>query len=141
MVSDNDSNIVGVVINVLKYKHFGCFAYTIKLILQDALKIPQHVINSVKGVVRYFKRSSKWNRKTYCCSKKYGYGAKTLIQEVSTKWNSTFYMLDRIVELKDAIKITIALINKLLLLLTEEGWKIWFRTYQFEDVTRSISGR
>ncbi|XP_046686717.1 zinc finger BED domain-containing protein 4-like [Homalodisca vitripennis] len=50
IVSDNASNIVGAITNELKLKHFGCFAHTINLILQDALKVCQSLTDRIKAI-------------------------------------------------------------------------------------------
>lgn len=144
IVSDNANNIKAAVANELKMKHFGCFAHTINLILQDALKIPKELIEKIKTVVNHFKRSSISLEKLVSVQKSMGLEPKKLLQEVSTRWNSTFYMIERYFHLKDAIKATIALINKDLPVLSEEEWEICNELCvvlgPFEEVTKQISG-
>lgn len=58
VVSDNAYNIKGA-ITILGLKHFGCFAHSLNLIVQDALKLStiSDIINIVKLIVAVFKRS------------------------------------------------------------------------------------
>ncbi|XP_068083192.1 zinc finger BED domain-containing protein 4-like [Anabrus simplex] len=69
---------------------------------------------------------------------------KKLIQSVPTRWNSTFYMLSRFVELKDAIKVTTALTSNTLPVLSEEEWEICKDLCTvlkpFEEITKQLSG-
>lgn len=57
VVSDNAYNIKGA-ITMLDLKHFRCYAHSLNLIVQDALKIPfiSNIISKV--IVGHFKRSS-----------------------------------------------------------------------------------
>ncbi|XP_046685571.1 zinc finger BED domain-containing protein 4-like [Homalodisca vitripennis] len=144
IVSDNASNIVGAITNELKLKHFGCFAHTINLILQDALKVCQSLTDRIKAIVSHFKRSTSATEKLREVQKNLGLEPKKLVLQVATRWNSTFYMLQRISELKDAVKTTVALINKEIPVLTEDEWKTCSELVMvlepFEEVTRNISG-
>ncbi|XP_047004627.1 zinc finger BED domain-containing protein 4-like [Schistocerca americana] len=49
---------------------------------------------------------------------------KKLVQEVPTRWNSTLYMLERIVEIKDAVKTSLVLFTVDFEQLTDEEWNI-----------------
>ncbi|XP_049946251.1 E3 SUMO-protein ligase ZBED1-like [Schistocerca serialis cubense] len=49
---------------------------------------------------------------------------KKLVQEVPTRWNSTLCMLERIVEIKDAVKTSLALSTVDFEQLTDEEWNI-----------------
>lgn len=146
IVSDNASNIVGAVVNELKMKHFGCFAHTINLILQDGLKVVdvKVLVERVKSIVSFFKRSSTGNEQLKTAQSQLGLEPKKLIKEVPTRWNSLFYMIERIVELKNPVKTTIALINKDVAVLTEEEWVVCEELATvlrpFEEVTRNMSG-
>lgn len=45
---------------------------------------------------------------------------KRLIQDVDTRWNSTFYMVSRFLELKEAVRSTMALVDRDLPQITAE---------------------
>lgn len=144
-VSDNASNITNALQVQLGWKHFGCFAHTLNLIVTDALDSVQPIINKVKSIVTYFKRSTSSNTKLMKYQNQSGVEIpKKLIQDVATRWNSTFYMVERFVELENAIRATIGIVNDSLNQLTLEEWNILKELCQilkpFEDATKCISG-
>ncbi|KAJ8930409.1 hypothetical protein NQ314_016804 [Rhamnusium bicolor] len=95
-VSDNASNIKSAISTELGWKFFGCFAHTLNLTVQDALILVLPIIDKVKTIVSHFKRSTIANSKLMQFQKQSGIDIpKKLIQDVSTRWNSTFYMLQR----------------------------------------------
>lgn len=102
-----------------------------------------NIINKVKTIVTHFKRSNTaWNK-----LKKYQEQAnktvKRPIQDVVTRWNSTFYMLQRFMELKDEIKC--ALGSSAIISLTSYEWDICEALIVVlepsEEVTREMSGQ
>ncbi|CAH0719244.1 unnamed protein product, partial [Brenthis ino] len=62
------------------------------------------LISKVKAIISYFKRSNLAWTKLKKKQEQANKVAKRPIQDVVTGWNSTLYMLNRIVELKDEIK-------------------------------------
>jgi DNA-binding transcriptional regulator PaaX len=55
-VSDNAANIKKAIKEDLKWRHFGCLAHTINLIVQDALKsIEPLIVEKAKALVSHFK--------------------------------------------------------------------------------------
>ena len=65
-------------------------------------------------------------------------------QDCTTRWNSTFYMLKRFLESKDAIISTLAIVNAPVDALTQEEWEVVEEVFRilepFEQVTVEISG-
>ncbi|CAM4671516.1 unnamed protein product, partial [Leuciscus chuanchicus] len=65
-------------------------------------------------------------------------------QDCTSRWNSTFYMLKRFYESKDAIISTLAIVNALVDPLTQEEWEEVEEACRvlesFEQVTLEISG-
>ncbi|XP_049769752.1 uncharacterized protein LOC126108523 [Schistocerca cancellata] len=57
VVTDNAPYMKNAVSTILKWKHFGCYADTLNLVVQDALKNVQEVHQKVKTIVGLFKRS------------------------------------------------------------------------------------
>jgi len=100
IVSDNAYNIKGS-ITILGLKHFGCFAHSLNLIVQDALKISTilDIISILKSIVGHFKRSSNASHELDKYQRNSRTIPKQIIQNIATRWNSTYYMLCRFTEL------------------------------------------
>lgn len=83
------------------------------LVVEDALTVVKDILEKVKNIVAYFKGSSTATDKL----RKYqvqqsGSIPKKLKQSVPTRWNSTFFMLQRFVELEEAVRATLALVQR-----------------------------
>ncbi|XP_036317569.1 zinc finger BED domain-containing protein 4-like, partial [Rhagoletis pomonella] len=141
-------NIKSAVENNLKWKHLGCLAHTLNLIVKDGFKCSDEinlVITKTKTIVGFFKRSSTANLKLIEYQRNQGTSQPLkLLQDTPTRWNSTFYMLERFLQLEEAIKTTIALCNADLPLLSFTEWSILKQLCQilkpFEMVTKDFSG-
>lgn len=110
-VTDNANNVKKAVED-LKWRHFGCLAHTINLIAQDGLKSINHLIEKIKLIVAFFKRSNLAKEKLDSFQKQNEKTPKKLIQSVPTRWNSIFYMLSRFLELKEEIRATLAVLGQ-----------------------------
>jgi hypothetical protein len=62
-VTDNNCNIKKAINSHLQRKHFGCYALTLNLIVQDSLEEVQELVNKIKTIVAHFKRSTTANEK------------------------------------------------------------------------------
>ncbi|KAF0706619.1 zinc finger BED domain-containing protein 6-like, partial [Aphis craccivora] len=125
-VSDNAYNIKNT-LTTLGFKNMGCFAHTINLIFQSALALEEDLISKVKTIVTYFRKSNGIKE------------PKKLIQDVQTRWNSTYYMISRFVELETSIRGTMGLLNNAPNNLKPEEWIILQELIQvlksFEEAT------
>lgn len=144
-VSDNANNIKSAITNELGWKFFGCFAHTLNLTVQDALSLETDVIQKVKTIVSHFKRSTKANTKLQDFQKQYGVDQpRKLIQDVVTRWNSTYHMLARFIELENPIRSVLGLLDERLPRLTSEEWVFLKELCEvlrhFEDATNCVSG-
>lgn len=130
IVSDNASNMKSAV-ERMGYKHFGCYAHTINLVVKHctventADERIRLIINKVKSIVSYYKKSVKATERLIIYQKQNGITVpKKVLQDVPTRWNSSLKMLERFIELEDAIKATMALSDESLETLTAEEWRI-----------------
>lgn len=147
VVSDNAANIQSAIKDVLKLKHLGCTAHNLNLILNDALKHVSDLVAKVRTIVSHFRRSTKANEEFFAEQRKDGLEPKKLKLEIATRWNSTFYMLQRISELQKYVKTSFVLLNleeKGIQNLSSEEWKIISDLCEilcpFEEFTNYISG-
>ncbi|XP_050059751.1 zinc finger BED domain-containing protein 4-like [Aphis gossypii] len=103
---------------------------------------------NIKGaitiLVGHFKRSSNASHELDKYQQNSGTVPKKIIQDIATRWNSTYYMLCRFIELENAIKATLAILDTNLPTLSPDQWKICKELClvlkPFEEVTKTVSG-
>lgn len=104
IVTDNAANMIKAC-DIFKKRHLPCYAHTLNLIMQDMLGLEciKEILTKCKEIVRFFKSSTVGTEML----KKEQRATKTpeykLIQEVSTRWNSSYYMVKRILEIVDPL--------------------------------------
>ncbi|CAG4984004.1 unnamed protein product [Parnassius apollo] len=101
--------------------------------------------NLVKTTVAYFKRSAQAWEKLKKYQEQAGKSPKRPLQCVSTRWNSTFYMLQRFVELKEEVNSALSNLNAISISLTAVEWKLCEHICNIlkpcEEVTREVSAQ
>ncbi|XP_035993649.1 zinc finger BED domain-containing protein 4-like [Fundulus heteroclitus] len=95
----------------LKLRHHICIAHTLNVLVKRVLD--QHPVLSglrAKGrkLVGYFRSSTTAKEKLTQVQLQLGMQATKLMQEVETRWNSTYLMLQRLVELREPVGATLA---------------------------------
>ncbi len=114
LVTDNAANVVAAA-RILGWKHIPCFAHTLNLIVQAAISADTplaHLKKKCKDIVTFFHHSAKATDKLREIQKQLGIPEAKLMQEVETRWNSTFYMFKRIIEQQEAVTTTLCLQGK-----------------------------
>lgn len=109
IITDNGANMIASVNNVLgKNKHTPCFAHTINLVSESVVKHQsiEPLITKVRNVVLWIKKSvniSDTLRKVQIESGVPEGCVQKMVLDVKTRWNSTFYMLQRFIEMVNII--------------------------------------
>lgn len=146
IVSDNAANIKAA-IELLKIPHMPCAAHTLNLTVMDSMnkiKEVEVLLNKCRNIVARFKRSTvamdilkaeQINRQQPVLK---------ILQDVSTRWNSQYYMLQRILEIKDSLLIAITKLDDPPEFLTQDENKLIQDLCNclepFENATQQLSG-
>uniref|UniRef100_A0AAV2L4T4 HAT C-terminal dimerisation domain-containing protein n=1 Tax=Knipowitschia caucasica TaxID=637954 RepID=A0AAV2L4T4_KNICA len=103
----------------------------------------QEIIKKVKSITEFTRRSTVATAKLREMQQQMGQPQLILKQDVATRWNSTYYMLKRITEVKEPLISTLALINPQLQVLSQADWEIIKEACDvlqpFEEVTVELS--
>lgn len=128
----------------------SCFAHTLQLALHDSILTQPSVADLIalsRKIVGHFKHSSSATTSLHAIQEQIGLPKHQLHQDVVTRWNSTYQMLERLIEQKRAVSLYIAECdekNKKALTLTTSQWVLATRIVAilqpFEQLTREISG-
>ena len=146
VTTDNANNIVAAV-RLNKWNHIPCFAHTLNLIIQDSLQESKELTDirkKCRNIVTYFHHSSKATDKLASIQARLNLDNLKLIQEVQTRWNSVFYMFERLMEQHEAVTTTLCLLDKSDLCLSSEEIECMKSAVSllkpFEAATREVSG-
>lgn len=108
IASDNAANILAA-IRLTGWKQVPCFAHTLNLIVQSSLETIAELQSKIKKIVEFFKRSTQASCKLKEMQTQLGKPILSLKQDCVTRWNSTFDMINRILEVKDSLMSVIAI--------------------------------
>lgn len=144
-ISDSANNIKRA-LRLNQWNHLACFAHTINLIVAASIdKDPELVelIQKIKKIVTFFHHSTKAMDRLHVNQNRLNLPNHKLIQQVDTRWNSVYYMLERYLEQHEAIRTTLCLLDKNEIIIPSDSNVILREAVQilapFEAVTREIS--
>ena len=128
------------------WRHLPCFAHTLNLIVQEATEKDAELAElrqKCRSIVTYFKQSVKARDKLTEVQKQMGGEEKKLIRDVVTRWNSSYYMYERLVEQYKAVNTTLCFFDHSQLCLSSPEVSIMSDAVKmlrhFEQATREIS--
>lgn len=141
IVTDNAANVTAAANEVSN--HIGCYAHTLNLIVKSAIIPISEIIEKGKAIVSHFKKSSHALAKLHEVQRQMNLPELKLIQDVPTRWNSTFEMLKRLFANREPIISTLALLRYGEETLTETEWEIIEQLIPllevFDDITKELS--
>ncbi|KAK0144577.1 Zinc finger BED domain-containing protein 4 [Merluccius polli] len=145
VVTDNGANMVSAV-HKAGWKHYPCIAHTLNLVVKDGIKAVHEVVQlltTCSSIVSFFHHSAKATEKLKQIQKQLKVAEHKLIQSVETRWNSVFYMLERLHEQREAVTTALCLLGKNSLCLNDEEFSMIHLTVEalrpFEEVRREVS--
>ncbi|XP_038124484.1 zinc finger BED domain-containing protein 4-like isoform X2 [Cyprinodon tularosa] len=112
IVHDNGSNMVAAA-RLLEEKHgwfsVRCAGHTLQLIVNSTLKEPSinKATGAARNLVEHFRRSELANSKLKK-QQQMNTAEHKLIQDVNTRWNSTYYMMERLLEQRWPVTATLS---------------------------------
>ncbi|XP_052393278.1 zinc finger BED domain-containing protein 4-like [Carassius gibelio] len=144
VLRDNASNMKKAM-DEMDVASLGCFAHTLQLVVHEGLLSQRSVSDALangRKIVGHFKHSPLATTRLEEIQKDLQMPTKRLHQDVATRWNSTYYMLESLLEQKRSIS-AYGADHDLPVTLTSYQWalleKIIIVLAPFEELTRQIS--
>ena len=94
-----------------KYESVSCAAHTVQLSIEDSLHdCPniQSILHKCERIVKFFKKSTSGYNRLVDAQRQLGLKELKLLQNVKTRWNSEFYMLERVYQNKNPLKLVLS---------------------------------
>ena len=92
VITDNAANMVAA-IKLTGWNHYGCFAHTLNLIIQDSIAVKNPLHLKVKAIVEFFHRSTVASEKFKEIQAQMSTDMPLkLPMDVVTRWNSIYHM-------------------------------------------------
>jgi len=147
IVTDNSETMTEAV-KLLKQEHLSCFAHTLHSLVTNSLaKVDglADVLQKVKNIVQFFnrdKQSETFTVQQQETPETRQSQPKKLISDVKNRWNSSFYMLQRYLELHALVSTALNLLEKEEMIITTEESEVLssvvIALQPLEEVTREL---
>lgn len=129
VVTDNGANIKNAIHEHLKKHHHPCVAHTLNLSVMEALSSSSNnnfsmLVKKCKAIVTHFKHSVQATEKLKSIQEQMGLPTLKVKQDVTTRWNSTLIMMERLLQIKDPLSVTITNLPRAPEYLDAEEWSI-----------------
>ncbi|XP_036066834.1 zinc finger BED domain-containing protein 4-like [Oryzias melastigma] len=122
LVTDAAANMISCA-RILQIRQTICIAHSINLLVKkscDPITTLTDIRNKTRQIVTYFRSSTTAKEKLAQIQQQLGTPLHKLINEVPTRWNSTYHMLERITEQKEAVWVSLASLRNDITPLTPE---------------------
>ena len=146
VLRDNGSNMRAAMNLSQYFIDLPCFAHTLQLTINDTvseIEGMQSMLTKCKKIVSHYHHSIQSSQLLHAQQRQLGRDERGLIMSVATRWNSDFYMVQRLVEEKTAVSAEIADSGKVENLTTNE-WKLAdgyvMILSPFEQASRELCG-
>ncbi|GBP64730.1 Zinc finger BED domain-containing protein 4 [Eumeta japonica] len=126
-------------------EHIDCASHKIQNILKEGLKAQETVVIAItkcKKMATHFHNSNTAQDELKAIQKRLNQTPLKILQECTTRWNSTFYTLERILQVKESLCLYASTNNKIPQLTSEEWMlidKVITLLRPFEEVTKELS--
>lgn len=145
LVTDAAANMTSCA-RMLQIRHTICIAHSLNLIVRkscDQIPTITEIRNKARDIVTYFRSSVTAKEKLTQIQQQLGTPVHKLINEVPTRWNSTYQMLERMTEQKEAVWVSLASLKPDITPLTPEECQIVEEMLRvlapFDQATRELS--
>ena len=125
LVTDAAPNMIACA-NVLNVRHINCFAHMLNLVVKKSLLQTSDlddIRTRARKIVGHFKSSTTAKEKLCEIQRQMGRPEHKLVQEVDTRWNSTFSMLQRLYEQREPLGAALSSLNTPLLPFSSEEYE------------------
>lgn len=125
--SDNGANVKKAVNDELQKHHHPCVAHTLNLSVNESLTQNEELnalIKKCRALVGHFKHSVVDTEKLKNVQLQMGMPILKVKQDVATRWNSIFIMIEGLVQIKDALCIAVANLPKATEFIDADEWEI-----------------
>ncbi|XP_018431342.1 PREDICTED: zinc finger BED domain-containing protein 1-like, partial [Nanorana parkeri] len=144
LVSDNGAKVKAAAAD-LHLRHVACFAHSLNAIVKEAISSSIHeLVDKAKALVQYFKQSSSASAKLREMQSSLSNDRLHLKQDEPTRWNSTYDMLERLVNTGEPIVLAL-LGSKGHFVLEAREWEAAVHSVKllavFNDVTQELSSK
>ncbi|GES87581.1 zinc finger BED domain-containing protein 1-like [Rhizophagus clarus] len=103
ITTDNGANVVAAIRDLTPIKRLSCAAHTLQLAISKGLKVVENLVSRTKQLINFFSTQKQIER-LIKVQKEIGYEEPLhLIQDISTKWNSSYLAWDRLIFLQYAV--------------------------------------